>query len=42
MKLGVYVPWPPISELLMAPVLAFRDIPSGKGGKLVLVSTEKV
>jgi len=36
------VPWPPIRELLMLPVLALRDIPSGNGGKLGLVLTEKV
>jgi len=37
---GVYVPWPPISELLTLPVDALRDIPSGNGGKLELVLTE--
>ena len=39
---GVYVPCPPISELLMAPVVASRDIPSGKGGTLEFSVTEKV
>ncbi len=39
---GVQVPCPPISELLMFPVLSFRDIPSGNGEKLELVFTEKV
>jgi hypothetical protein len=28
----VYVPWPPICGLVTAPVLEFKDIPSGKGG----------
>lgn len=27
-----YTPWPPICELEIAPVLEFKDIPSGKGG----------
>jgi hypothetical protein len=26
------VPWPPISELLISPVFALRDRPSGNGG----------
>ena len=28
---GVYVPCPPISELLITPVEELRDIPSGNG-----------
>jgi hypothetical protein len=28
----VYAPWPPICELVTAPVLGFKDIPSGNGG----------
>jgi hypothetical protein len=39
---GPYVPWPPISELVIAPVLGSRDMPSGNGGKFVSVLTEKV
>ncbi len=31
-----------MSELLMFPVAAWRDIPSGNGGKLEFVLTEKV
>jgi len=34
------VPWPPISKLLMTPVPALRDMPSGNGGKLAFVLTE--
>ena len=39
---GVYVPCPPISALVMLPVAASSDIPSGNGGKLALVLTENV
>jgi hypothetical protein len=38
----VYAPWPPICELVTAPVLAFNDIPSGNGAKLPLASIENV
>jgi hypothetical protein len=38
----VYVPWPPICELLTAPVVEFKAIPSGKGAELPLVSTENL
>jgi hypothetical protein len=34
------VPCPPMSKLLMLPVLALRDIPSGNGGKFALVLIE--
>jgi hypothetical protein len=37
---GVYAPWPPISELVILPVDALRDMPSGRGGKLALLLTE--
>jgi hypothetical protein len=36
------VPWPPISELLIFPVLGLSDIPSGSGEKLGFVLTEYV
>jgi hypothetical protein len=39
---GTYVPCPPISALLITPVPALRDIPSGKGGKLAFALTERV
>ena len=37
MSCGMYVPWPPISELLIAPVDELIVIPSGSGGLLELV-----
>ena len=36
------MPCPPIDVLVMAPVLALRDIPSGNGGKLEFGLTENV
>ena len=36
------MPWPPMSELVMAPVEELRARPSGRGGKLPVVSMEKV
>lgn len=39
---GVYVPWPPTSELVIFPLAASRAIPSGSGEKLVSVLTENV